>query len=67
MASRKPAQAAAKQVAQTGLLWCGLNDGDLVLVDAAPLIHVLQDHPQYVTAFVGLFEIHERSHIKGCA
>ena len=64
MASRKPAQAAAKQVAQSGLLWCGLNDGDLVVVDAAPLIHVLEDHPQHAMAFVGLFEAHERGQIR---
>ena len=64
MASRKPAQAAARPAAQTGLLWCGLNDGDLVLVDAAPLIFVLEDHPQYAMAFVGLFEAHERGQIR---
>lgn len=64
MASRKPAAVAGRPKAQPDTLWCGLIKGDLVVVDAAPLIYVLEDHPQHAAAFVGLFEAHERRQIR---
>ncbi len=36
--------------------WGGLAPGSLVLVDTAPIIYVLEDHPQWAKPFVGLFE-----------
>lgn len=41
-------------------LWGGLRQGDLVLVDSAPLIYLLEDHPLWASAFEGLFELQAR-------
>ena len=38
-------------------LWGRLRDGDLVVVDSAPLIYLLDDHPEFAPAFVGLFDL----------
>ncbi len=35
--------------------WGGLSDGALVLVDTAPWIYLLQDHPDFAPRFDGLF------------
>jgi predicted nucleic acid-binding protein len=40
-------------------LWGGLTHGATVVVDSAPLIYVLDEHPQFATLFVGLFEAAE--------
>lgn len=45
-------------------LWGGLREGDLVLVDTAPLIHLLEDHPRFAPVFVGLFEAFEQGQIQ---
>ncbi|MRD47425.1 PIN domain-containing protein [Caenimonas koreensis DSM 17982] len=37
-------------------LWGGLVDGDLVVVDTAPLIYMLEDNARYFKLFQGLFE-----------
>lgn len=36
--------------------WCGLPPGALVVVDTAPLIYLLEDHPRFLPLFLGLFE-----------
>jgi predicted nucleic acid-binding protein len=41
-------------------LWGGLEDGDLVVVDTAPLIYLLEDHAQFARQFEGLFEAVDR-------
>lgn len=33
-------------------------EGDRVVVDSAPLIYLLDDHPELAPRFVGLFELH---------
>jgi predicted nucleic acid-binding protein len=40
--------------------WGGLSEGDLVVVDSAPLIYLLDDHPEFAPQFAGLFEAYER-------
>jgi predicted nucleic acid-binding protein len=45
-------------------LWGGLRGGDLVVVDSAPLIYLLDDHPDFAPMFEGLFELHARSVIQ---
>lgn len=41
-------------------LWGGLQQGDLVVVDSAPLIYLLDEHPEFAPLFEGLFEAYER-------
>lgn len=36
--------------------WAGLASGALVMVDTAPIIYLLEDHPQFLRGFIGLFE-----------
>ena len=36
--------------------WKDLPAGARVVVDSAPIIYVLEDHPQFAPRFVGLFE-----------
>ena len=55
--SRKVAR---KKVAGKATLWGGLLHGDLVVVDSAPLIYLLDDHPEFASRFEGLFEAYER-------
>ena len=40
-------------------LWGGLSEGATVLVDTAPWIYLLEDHPEFTARFVGLFEAAE--------
>ncbi|WP_255429437.1 type II toxin-antitoxin system VapC family toxin [Ramlibacter albus] len=40
--------------------WGGLAEGDLVVVDTAPLIYLLEDHPRFAKQFAGLFEAADR-------
>lgn len=47
-------------------MWGGLREGDTVLVDTAPLIYVLEDHPQYAARFAGLFEAFEQGRVHIC-
>jgi predicted nucleic acid-binding protein len=37
-------------------VWCGLPPGSKVLVDTAPFIYLFEDHPQFASRFLGLFE-----------
>lgn len=45
-------------------MWGGLAEGDLVVVDSAPLIYLLDDHPQFAAVFIGLFELHAQGHVR---
>jgi len=53
MAARKPAP-----------VWGGLREGDLVVVDTAPLIYVLEDHGSFAPLFEGLFEAADRGQLQ---
>lgn len=56
-------KAPARKKASTSLAWGGLRDGDTVVVDSAPLIYLLDDHPDFAPLFEGLFELHERGEV----
>ena len=43
--------------------WGGLVDGDLVLVDSAPLIYWLDGHPRFAALFEGLFALYDQGRI----
>lgn len=58
MAARK--KSAGKLAADRSEGWAGLNEGDLVVVDSAPLIYLLDDHPEFGLRFEGLFQAYER-------
>lgn len=45
-------------------LWGGLQEGDLVVVDTAPLIYILEDHPRFAPLFQGLFEAVDRDQLQ---
>ena len=45
-------------------LWGGIRNGDLVLVDSAPLIYLLDDHPEFAPRFEGLFEAYEQGQVQ---
>ena len=51
-------------IATAASLWGGLSPGALVLVDTAPWIYLLEDHPQFAPLFLGLFEAAERGQIQ---
>ncbi len=40
-------------------LWGALRHGDLVVVDSAPLIYLLDDHPEFAAQFEGLFAAYD--------
>ena len=44
-------------------LWGGLREGSTVLVDTAPWIYLLEDHPEFAASFVSLFEAAERGQL----
>jgi predicted nucleic acid-binding protein len=57
-AKRPPAQ-------KTGsTTWGSLADGATVLVDTAPFIYVLEDHPELAPRFSGLFEAAESGQVR---
>lgn len=41
-----------------------LVEGDLVVVDTAPLIYLLEDHPFFAPRFTGLFEAFEAGQLR---
>jgi predicted nucleic acid-binding protein len=51
-------------LAAAARLWGGLSPGALVLVDTAPWIYLLEDHPQFAPLFLGLFEAAERGQVQ---
>ncbi len=46
------------------VLWGGLGEGDLVIVDSAPLIYLLENHSEFAPRFEGLFEDYEQGHVQ---
>lgn len=50
--------------AKSAPLWAGLREGDLVVVDTAPFIYILEDHPQFAPLFQGLFEASDRGELQ---
>lgn len=54
----------AKAKPKPALLWGGLRPGDLVVVDTAPLIYILEDHPHFAPLFEGLFEAADRGDVQ---
>ncbi len=44
--------------------WGSLSDGVTVLVDTAPWIYVLEDHPVFAPRFTGLFEAAEQGRLQ---
>jgi predicted nucleic acid-binding protein len=47
----------------SALPWQNLKAGARVLVDTAPFIYVLEDHPQFAPPFLGLFEAAQSGHL----
>lgn len=45
-------------------MWCGLAEGSIVLVDTAPWIYLLEDHPEFAPRFAGLFEAAEQGRLR---
>ena len=45
------------------MLWGGIVHGSTVVVDSAPLIYVLENHPQFSARFNGLFDAHARGDV----
>ena len=44
--------------------WGSLSDGVTLLVDTAPWIYVLEDHPVFAPRFIGLFEAAEQGRLQ---
>jgi predicted nucleic acid-binding protein len=64
-ASGKPSRKArAVKGAEASAGWGRLRDGDLVVVDSAPLIYLLDDHPQFAPGFVGLFDLQAEGRVQ---
>lgn len=59
-AARKARSASAAAGAST---WGGLQRGDRVVVDSAPLIYLLDEHPQFAPLFEGLFGLHAQGDV----
>ncbi|MEO7391572.1 MAG: type II toxin-antitoxin system VapC family toxin [Ramlibacter sp.] len=45
-------------------IWAGLRTDDLVIVDSAPLIYLLEDHPRFAALFQGLFEAADNGELR---
>jgi len=45
-------------------VWGGLAEGCTVLVDTAPWIYLLEDHPEFAPRFAGLFEAAEQGQLR---
>ena len=50
--------------ASQAALWGGLSTGATVLVDTAPWIYLLEDHPAFAVRFEGLFDAAARGEIE---
>lgn len=64
-----PARKAARKTRSTRTIaeassWGGLQPGDLVVVDSAPLIYLLDDHPDFAPLFEGLFQLHAQGAVQ---
>jgi predicted nucleic acid-binding protein len=42
----------------------GLPENALLLVDSAPIIYVLEDHPEFASAFKPIFEAHDKGLVR---
>jgi hypothetical protein len=42
----------------------GLPKNALLLVDSAPIIYVLEDHPRFASAFKPVFEAHDKGIVR---
>ncbi len=62
--TRKPATATGAALASQAALWGGLSIGATVLVDTAPWIYLLEDHPVFAARFEGLFDAASRGEIE---
>lgn len=62
-AARAPARKKSAGAA-VAVLWGGLQQGDLVVVDSAPLIYLLDGHPAFAPRFEGLFEAYEHGVVR---
>ena len=51
-----PQSAEAPPAEPPSVDWAALPDGALLLVDTAPLIYHLENHPRFLPRFAGLFE-----------
>lgn len=61
-AARAPAR---KRSAGTAAgIWGGLQQEDLVVVDSAPLLYLLDGHPAFAPLFEGLFEAYEHGVVR---
>ncbi len=56
-ARKSPRRPRQRKPATSASLWGGLQEGDLVVVDSAPFIYLLDDHPDFAPMFEGLFEL----------
>ena len=59
-AAKKPAHKSAN----IERIWGQLKVSDLVLVDSAPLIYLLDDHAEFLPMFEGLFMAYEAGHLR---
>ena len=55
---------ATRSGSQAATTWAKLPVGSTVLVDTAPWIYLLEDHPQFAPRFAGLFEAAEQGHLR---
>jgi predicted nucleic acid-binding protein len=63
--AKKPARKTrSRKAGPAASLWGGLRDGDLVVVDSAPLIYLLDDHPIFAPVFEGLFVLQAQGAIQ---
>jgi predicted nucleic acid-binding protein len=46
------------------MAWSALAQGSRVLIDTAPFIYILEDHPEFAQKFTGLFEAAQQGHIR---
>ena len=53
--TRRPPATRARG-SRTAAPWDGIPSGALVVVDTAPIIYLLEDHPTFARKFVGLFD-----------
>lgn len=62
-ASKAARKARSPKPRASASTWCGLQRGDRVVVDSAPLIYLLDDHPDFAPLFEGLFDLHAQGEV----
>ncbi|MGC3986768.1 MAG: PIN domain-containing protein [Pseudorhodoferax sp.] len=63
-AARAPARRKSARAEVGAGIWGGLQQGDLVVVDSAPLVYLLDGHPAFAPLSEGLFETYERGVVR---